>query len=275
MRTYKMDNWGKSDCSFHIFESVSSLDEAVHTHDFIEFVYVREGGAKQNVNNIEFDVSKGDLIFINRGSTHAFSPNNSLSYYNICFAPDIETDIPLGTDAFSVLQLTVFESLRHGCEYGVVSFSGSERNEIEALLNSIYAEYKKNEDFKRAVLESYMSILLVKILRKTTSPNTQNQNWHKLSDYIDENLGADLSLSALSQKYFYNSSYFSRAFKEKFGMSLTEYIGKRRVGSAIKLLRETDLTVEEIAIKVGFPSKSAFYRVFAKVTGKPPSEYRR
>lgn len=274
MRTYKMDNWGRADCNFHIFSSVNTEREAIHTHDFIEFVYVFGGQAHQTVNGTTFDVSRGDLIFINRGSTHAFEPDGKFHYYNICFAPE-EGDAALPETAFSMLQLTVFESLRQGNESGTVSFSGAERDEIEALLLSMHSEYKKGESFKRAVLESYMSILLVKILRKTASPNVGKQDWRGLTDYIDSNLGSDLSLSALSQKYFYNSSYFSRAFKERFGVSLTEYIGKRRVETAIKLLGETELTVEEIALKVGFSSKSSFYRAFTKMTGRSPSEYRR
>ena len=269
-----MDYWGKADCSFHIFVSVNERVEDIHTHDFIEFVYVREGSARQTVNGIDFDVSRGDLIFINRNSTHAFVPDGRFGYYNICFAPDTEANASLNTNAFSVLQLSVFESLRKGSEYGVVAFSGTERGELESLLDSMHAEYKKKEDFKRAVLESYMSIMLVKILRKTTAPRAQKKSWRELSDYIDENLGADLSLSALSQRYFYNSSYFSRAFKERFGISLTDYIGQRRAELAIKLLKETNLTVEEIAERAGYSSKSSFYRAFLKTTGKVPSEYR-
>ena len=269
MRTYKMDRWGKIDCSFYIFDMNADRVEEIHTHDFIEFVYVSGGNAIHTVNSTDFEVSRGDLIFINRDCTHAFVPRNQFQYYNICFSPETLT-----SDAFSVLQLTVFESLRQGSEYGVVQFSGTERDEIEQLFDSMHAEYQRKDAFKRAVLESYMSILLVKLLRKTTSQDDKSSKWRALSDYIDENLGNDLSLSALSQKYFYNSSYFSRAFKERFGVSLTEYIGRRRVESAIKLLRETDLTVEEIAFRVGFPSKSAFYRVFGKITGRCPSEYR-
>ena len=123
-----------------------------------------------------------------------------------------------------------------------------------------------------------MSILLVKILRKAASaPKEDNHrgSWQELSDYIDRNLGSDLTLSALAQRYFYNPSYLSRMFKKQFGASLTEHIGKRRISQAIHLLRETKLTVSEIATQVGYPSKSAFYRAFAKITGGSPSDYRK
>ncbi len=274
MYTFKKDNLIKQDSSFHIFFSNQKYPAPIHTHDFIEIVYISGGSARQEVNGTEFDTSRGDLVFINRNSTHAFVPKGDYSYYNICFSPEAAEGAALPENAFSMLQLTVFETLRQGKESGIVTFSGTERDEIENLFASMCIEYKKENDFKRAVLESYISILLVKILRKTLSPNKQKSEWRSLAEYIDENLASDLSLSTLSQRYFYNSSYFSRAFKKQFGMSLTEYIGSRRIAFAAKLLRETHLTVSEIAQKVGYSSKSSFYRAFTKTTGKSPSDYR-
>jgi len=274
MRIYRMDNWDRRDCNFHIFYSKNFVPEPVHTHDFIEIVYVLDGGAEQEINGTRFTVGRGDLFFINKDSTHAFVPKGHFAYYNICFAPWEIYASPSSENAFSTLQLTVFETMRCGNESGCVKFLGSERDEIEHIFSSIHTEYKNDADFSRAVLESYMSILLVKILRKTIS-SSGVEDWKGIAEYIDGNLGNDLSLSALSQRYFYNSSYFSRAFKEKFGVSLTEYIGKRRIEHAIRLLRETDMTVDEISVKVGFSSRAAFYRVFARSTGKSPSEYRK
>ena len=98
--------------------------------------------------------------------------------------------------------------------------------------------------------------------------------WEELLDYIDANLDADLTLSTLAGKCFYNPSYFSRIFKERFDMSLTEYINRRRIDYAIRLFRETKISTEEIAERAGFSSKSSFYRVFTKITGRSPSEYR-
>ena len=58
-------------------------------------------------------------------------------------------------------------------------------------------------------------------------------------------------------------------------MSLTEYINHRRVELAKKLLSKGDISVEEIAYRVGYSSKSSFYRVFTRITGTTPSEYKK
>ena len=63
-------------------------------------------------------------------------------------------------------------------------------------------------------------------------------------------------------------------FKQKFGTSLTEYVGRKRVELAVKLLRETESSVDEIAHKTGFSDRSTFYHAFSKYTGKVPSDFR-
>ena len=129
-----------------------------------------------------------------------------------------------------------------------------------------------------AVMQSYMNIIIVKMLRKVTlAPlgETEGTLWQELSNYIDENLDSRLTLEALAKKCFYNPSYFSRIFKDKFGVSFKEYVGRRRVDYARRLLEETKLTVDEISAMAGFSDRSSFYQQFSKYTGSTPSDYRK
>ena len=278
LKVYRSDEWITSDCNFHIFFSDTRIGIEPHTHDFIEIVYVMSGNAVEKVNDGEYEVRRGDLIFINYQSTHTFIPNDDFSYINICFKPETVDSLITPENAFALLQLTAFDELRKENNDGMVSFFGNERDEVETLLQSMLSEYRSKHSFRRTVLESYMNILLVKILRKTAAePHSAERSgtWQEIADYIDKNLGENLTLSALAQKCFYNPSYFSRVFKEHFGTSLTEYINKRRMDRAKKLLCEGKLSVEEIAYRVGYPSKSSFYRVFTRLTGTTPAEYKK
>ena len=99
--------------------------------------------------------------------------------------------------------------------------------------------------------------------------------WRQLTEYIEGNPNADLSLPTLARKCFYNPAYFSRIFKEKFGVSLVEYVNRNRVERASHLLRESDMSVDEIIASVGFSDRSNFYRVFSKFTGTTPADLRK
>lgn len=278
MIVYRADKLIKKGESFHIFSMPSDRIMETHTHDFIEIVYVRSGSAVEHIDSETYEVGRGDLVFINYGCTHKFVPVENFLYTNICFRPEVLGDgIITPENAFALLQLTAFDELRRDSDSGVVHFGAAEREELERLLTAMQEEYNGKAISRRTMLESYLNILFVKILRKISAGDSvaDGKVWRELSDYIDHNLGGELTLSALAGKCFYNPSYFSRAFKEKFGMPLTEYINRRKVEAAVALASDPSLSVEEIADRAGFSSKSTLYRTFLKVKGVPFSDFRR
>ena len=281
MKIYRSDSLIGKEKTVHIFTQTEAGVMETHTHDFIEIVYVRSGSAEQQVNGVSYRVRRGDLLFINYGATHRFSAGEDFSYVNVCFNPEILAgNIITPENAIAVLQLTAFAEIRRESDNGVVSFGGAEREEIEQLLLSMQREYDKRRDGWKTVLMSCMNVLLVRILRKMTVAMSEDgardgEMWRELSDYIDANLGGELSLSALAGKCFYNPSYFSRAFKERFGMPLTEYVSRRKIEQVAMLSQDRSMTVEEIAERAGFSSKSTMYRTFQKVKGISFSEFRR
>ncbi len=279
MKTYRSDKLIEKGSTIHIFTSKGEEPMPTHTHDFIEIVYVREGSATETVNDMTYEIRRGDVTFINYGATHAFVPHGVFSYTNICFAPEMLGDAITPENAFALLQLTAFDEMRREGESGVVSFAGAEREEIEAMLSAMQRENVEKRASWQTVLKSYMNILLVRILRRMTAGQEGGLEaagvWQELSDYIDSNLGGELSLSALAAKCFYNPSYFSRAFKEKFGMTLTEYINRRKVEAAAALAGDKGLSSDAVAARVGFSSGSALSRAFYKQYGMSFSDFRR
>ena len=279
MKTYRSESLIEKGSTVHIFTQTGSDPMPEHTHDFIEIVYVRSGTATETVNDTTYEIRRGDFTFINYGATHRFTPHGEFSYTNICFAPEALEDAITPENAFALLQLTAFDEIRQEEESGVVSFAAAEREEIEALLSVMLTEYEKKQQSWQTVLKSYMNILLVRILRRMTAGQGEEAEmagvWQQLSDYIDRNLGGELTLSALAGQCFYNPSYFSRAFKEKFGMTLTDYITERKIGQAAVLARDTSLSAEQIAERLGYSGKAALSRAFQKVKGVSFFAYRR
>ncbi|MEK8127920.1 helix-turn-helix domain-containing protein [Paenibacillus filicis] len=91
--------------------------------------------------------------------------------------------------------------------------------------------------------------------------------------YVIVNIDKIVTLEELSSVLHLNPSYLSRLFKKETGENFVEYITKVKVEHAKELLDQTQLSVDEIAEKIGY-EKNYFYKVFKKLTGMTPNHYR-
>ena len=96
----------------------------------------------------------------------------------------------------------------------------------------------------------------------------------KCIDYIYENLGADLSVKALSGVVQLNPTYLSRLFRKEAGMKICQFVKEARIDTAQNLLRYSDLKYSTMANSLGFSSQSAFASACKEITGLTPKEYR-
>ena len=97
----------------------------------------------------------------------------------------------------------------------------------------------------------------------------------EIRSYLDENYTKKITLDQLSERYFINKYYLTRIFREQFGVSINNYILEKRITHAKQLLRFTDQTVEEIGEACGMGALYYFSRMFKKIEGVSPSEYRK
>lgn len=93
--------------------------------------------------------------------------------------------------------------------------------------------------------------------------------------FIDETLADPLPLSLVARHAGLSESHFCRVFKESTGLTLTDYVNRRRIEWAKKELLKPEARVSEIAFHIGYQSLSQFNRSFSRFTGNSPSNFRR
>lgn len=103
----------------------------------------------------------------------------------------------------------------------------------------------------------------------------KKQNLQSLKEYLDENYASKITLDMLAERFYINKFYLTRIFKEQFGESVTGYLLQVRITRAKQSLRFTEKPVEEIARECGMNDANYFSRIFKKVEGVTPGEYRR
>ncbi len=104
---------------------------------------------------------------------------------------------------------------------------------------------------------------------------SSNNHIHKIKQYISTNYSHPISISDISGNIGLNPIYCGALFKQKEGLSIAEYINKLRINIACAYLREGDVSVGEISYRVGYRDVYYFSKMFKKIIGMPPSEYKR
>jgi AraC-like DNA-binding protein/ligand-binding sensor protein len=96
----------------------------------------------------------------------------------------------------------------------------------------------------------------------------------KAKQFIQEHQTEDLSLGQVAKAVNTSTFYFCKMFKKYTGLNFTNYVSRVRIEKAKNLLLNPNLRVSEIAYEVGFQSLTHFNRVFKKILGQSPTEYR-
>lgn len=96
----------------------------------------------------------------------------------------------------------------------------------------------------------------------------------RATQYIKDNYQMPLTLEMAAGQMMLNPSYFSTLFKQTTGSSFKDYLNYIRIEESKKLLTNTNGTILDIALTVGFENQSYFTKVFKKYTGITPKQYR-
>ena len=97
----------------------------------------------------------------------------------------------------------------------------------------------------------------------------------KILDYIDNNLYKKISMDELSKVFFFNKDYIMRTFKRELGMTIIDYINKKRIFNSLGALKNTDDMMLKIALKHGYVSQEYYSEIFSKYMGVSPLTYRK
>lgn len=259
------------------------IDEEEHTHDFVELVYISHGSAIHYINGMCYEVKKGDMLFINYKQVHSFKVQENLNYINISVSPKLFSEELINTEnAFEMLSLSVFEEFRNAVTPGksMLRFNGNEIIKIEFILSEMHKEVKANRVGRETILKSYLTVLLSYVFRKMAEEGLESDGKYghipdDLLEYIAQNCNEKLNLENLAERCFYNPSYFSRLFKDTYGISVTEYIQKERISKSCYMLANSHRSIDEISLAVGYEDKTNFYKFFRKHCGMTPAEYRK
>ncbi len=261
-----------------------SFNNIIHKHNFIELVYVVSGTAMHRIGNIEYLVTKGNVIMVDYGVPHSFSFEKGTSFvtYDVLFTPDFFDVSAIDNNEFNSLASSyLFSPLFSDGNIEISkNLLTSNSKEFGELFEKIYLEFKHKETGFQSILRAYLIELIIKFFRdidkKRHSFTENNQALvQKAIDYMNTSYKTPINLDEIVSDLFISKNYFRQIFKKTTGTSISSYIQKLRIDEACRLLKETQITSIEIARECGFNDIKFFYQTFKKVTGYTPAEYRK
>lgn len=112
------------------------------------------------------------------------------------------------------------------------------------------------------------------VLFVSDSRRNEDRLVQQVNEYIEGNYCLRITLADMAGCLHINRSYLSHIYKEKTGKNIFDVINEKRLDAAKKMIRQTDLRLNEIAVRVGFDDAAYFSRFFRKYTGMSPKDYK-
>ena len=103
----------------------------------------------------------------------------------------------------------------------------------------------------------------------------QTQVIKEIHAFLTQDLGRRYTIEELSKQYLINTSTLKEVFKAVYGLPIATYMKEYRIKEAMKLLRETDATIADIAERVGYETQGKFTKAFKELTQTLPTQYRK
>ncbi|MCB7317198.1 response regulator transcription factor [Lacrimispora sp. 210928-DFI.3.58] len=101
-----------------------------------------------------------------------------------------------------------------------------------------------------------------------------NQVAEAIREYIRSNYMKEISMQDAAKMMNYSDAYFCKLFKQCFDQNFTTYLTRFRINEAKRLLQDKNISVKDVSLQVGYNDSNYFAKVFKRLTGMIPSEYR-
>ena len=251
-----------------------------HWHPEIEITYVRKGTMCYKVNNLVYHLKEGDIVFNNSGALHSGTMENQedCAYIPVTFDPRLIYGFFQSTINSKYVDPVIQDSMLPAI---CIDQSESWHKPFREYLLRIIALDEKKPDFYELditiCLQSMWRLLLEHI---TYEPQASRENSleydriKKILSYIEENYQNKITLNDIAGHIHLCESECTRLFKRHMNTTLFAFLQEYRIERSLEFL-QADQPVSAVADKAGFSDPNYYSKVFAKIKGCSPREYRK
>jgi len=256
-----------------------TTDIPLHWHDHMEWIFIKEGKARIQIDDKFTYLQKGEIAFINSQQLHAaWLIDENTEIIAIVFNSAIIRNS--GLDNTENLYFSPYLSQ----QLKLPNFIRKDEIHTKLIINSIsnlVNEFVQKKTGYELFIKSELFRIFGLVFRYYCQLEQQsynrcqkNYNLTLVLDYLREHYDKEISVNEAAKMVNLSPNHFCKVFKKVTGKTLIEYLQLLRINEAEKMLTKTDLPVTEIASRVGFGSVTYFGRVYKKLKSMSPSASR-
>jgi len=257
------------------------LTEVEHSHDFCELVIVTQGRAMHWLEGDSFPVTAGDVFLLQGRQRHYFFEREDLDLTNIMYDPE-GLGLPEGElrklpgySAMFLLEPTYRRRHRFASRLHLKRVPLAH---VERLVEEMERECTECPPGYEVAVRAKLLELIVYLSRAyTESDGTEANALLRVGNVIgalEHDYAKEWRVSELLSIAHMSRSTLMRVFRRATGQTPIEYLVRLRIQKAMELLRNSDRTITEIAMDVGFNDSNYFSRQFRRITGSSPRQIR-
>mgnify|MGYP002631807761 FL=1 len=258
------------------------LTEVQHAHDFNELVLITGGTAIHWLNGSEFPIVAGDIFLLQGQQDHYFHKRDRLEMINIMYDPK-QIELPEsrllkmpGYCALFLLEPVFRKQHRFSSRLHLERLALSRAERI--ALEMVDEVNQRHDGYESALLGKLIDLMvfLSRSYQKSESTNSAALlRVGKVISSMEQDCARDWKLEDFIEMSRQSRSHFIRTFSKATRLSPFEYLIQLRLQRAMGLLRNSRLTISQIAYEVGFNDSNYFARQFRKRKGTSPLAYRK
>lgn len=264
--------------NIHICKTSSTQ---LHSHPFFELAYVLSGSAIHWLDGEERLLKKGDYLIMDYDAQHNYIKNEDEEFelINCLFLPEFIDKTLKDKHNFGDIVNSYMIKLNNS----VVNISptnnifSDEDGYIGHLLKCCLTEFDEKKTGCMEIIRCKLIEIIILTMRKNSGNTaiTLDPLCERIIKYTSENLIQKDVLKSVSDEVNFSISHLSRRFKDKMGITFTEYLQRQRIEQSLSLLINTDKKVIEIAELCGYSDMKFFNSLFKKNVGLTPREFRK
>lgn len=253
----------------------------VHTHNFVEVVYMCQGSTHHVINGNDVILNAGELLFISQSAEQEIYPAaESDVAVNFIILPEFfDYGLTMMEAENNQLRSFVIDCLTGGKEdTGYLHFKVADVLPVQNLVENLIWTIIRKEPNKRSIQQATMGLLFLQLMNQiermeTAEADKQQKLIMDVLSYIEEHY-RDGELDDLAKQLHYDMRWLSREIKRRTGQTYTELVQNKRLNQAAYLLTTTNMNVLDVGLAVGYDNTSYFHRIFQKQFGMTPRTYR-